>query len=458
MAAPPPATLRVATYNILSPALIASHAPLTPMACLQASFRLASVLRQLQPECDARAVVCLQEVAASWAGPLHAFFSRQGYTFITALYGHRRNNFMGVGIAFPHAQYELLDADIACLCDTKQPRPPLPAPPPPPPPTLLQRCLGALTAPLALLLRLALGGAAPPPLPPQPGAGGSANGGSPSASAAALWDLVYQRVNQMASVRLRPLPAAAAAAGSAGGSAPSFSVSCYHMPCLYLNRALMSVHCALAGQHAHAFAAGGRYVLAGDFNIKPCDPQYRLLTRGSAQEEAPPPEWEGDTWQPCVVPLTSAYCAHTGSEPAFTNFAHTEDGAAPFVETCVLVCAPGVLPSQRSLPPSLTATTPHPSPRIPTYPRQAGLHIPVARLEDCVRAGPALSRAGGRPPCPRSSSPRTTSCSLPRSRSREWTRALLQYTFISCSFSYELVSSLISLSGPPAAPAAPCKA
>ena len=294
-------SVRIATYNILSPALVASHAPHTPDAFLASSHRLPLLLRALQPEVDARAVICLQEVAIAWVGPLHTFFCAAGYQLVTACYGTRKNGFMGVALAVPTAQYELLGAEVVCVSDTKAPRaPPHPPPlPPPPPPSPLQRLLAACCLP----------------------GPGSEQGGT--------WATVRGRVNQLASVRLR------ARAGAGGGDGLTFCVSCYHMPCLFMDRPVMSAHCALAAQAAHAFAAGQRYVLAGDFNIKPVDPQYELLTRGAASRELPPPEFEGDSWRPTVAPLASAYAQANGREPPFTNYAQQTRDAAPFIETCV---------------------------------------------------------------------------------------------------------------------------
>ena len=135
-------------------------------------------------------------------------------------------------------------------------------------------------------------------------------------------------MNQMASVRLR--------VRGEEGSARAFTVSCYHMPCLFTNSQFMTLHCALAAQHAHAFAAGSRYILAGDFNIKPSSPQYHLLTRGACSSRGDEPEgqeYPGDSWQARVAPLVSAYAEKLGREPPFTNCAQGAAMAQPFCDT-----------------------------------------------------------------------------------------------------------------------------
>lgn len=40
-------------------------------------------------------VICLQEVGIEWAGDLHVYFMARGYSFVTAHYGKRFNNYMG---------------------------------------------------------------------------------------------------------------------------------------------------------------------------------------------------------------------------------------------------------------------------------------------------------------------------------------------------------------------------
>ena len=345
--------VRVVTYNVLSPALAPGHAPHSPDAFLASAHRLPLLLRALAPEVSSLAVICLQEVATAWAGSLHAFFAASDYHLLTASYGSRRNGFMGVALAFPTRHFELLAAEVTCVSDTK-------CPPPPPPP--LQPVLPAPAAPLA----------------PAPGLGSSA---APSSASSSTWEAVRGRVNQLISVRLR------ARAGAGDDGAAAFCVSTYHMPCLFMDRPVMTVHCALAAQAAHAFADGARYILAGDFNIKPGDAQYELFTRGASEREAPPPEFEGDAWRPTLAaPLASAYAqAAGGREPPFTNYAQHTEEAEPFIDTCVahfVPARPALLPLTLPFPPRIF----HP------YASQPGLHFPLARVAGGGGQAPALCR------------------------------------------------------------------
>jgi endonuclease/exonuclease/phosphatase family metal-dependent hydrolase len=47
----------------------------------------------------------------------------------------------------------------------------------------------------------------------------------------------------------------------------------------------MTIHSALAAQHAQKYARDDPYVLMGDFNFTPSSSQYDLLTKGTMNVE-----------------------------------------------------------------------------------------------------------------------------------------------------------------------------
>ena len=66
----------------------------------------------------------------------------------------------------------------------------------------------------------------------------------------------------------------------------------------------------------------------GDFNVKPGDTSYDVITKGQIQAGADPMEIpkipHGSKWVAKLNrPLRSAYMIAHGSEPDFTNYAHT---------------------------------------------------------------------------------------------------------------------------------------
>lgn len=84
------------------------------------------------------------------------------------------------------------------------------------------------------------------------------------------------------------------------------------MSCPPLSSASHEAEDLCGAQHSARLASrnGEPYVLCGDFNIKPGDSTYGLITTGSIQEGHPdiPGEREWDPWTPSVkAPMKSAY-------------------------------------------------------------------------------------------------------------------------------------------------------
>jgi hypothetical protein len=98
----------------------------------------------------------------------------------------------------------------------------------------------------------------------------------------------------------------------------------------------MVLHAALATQHIQRLAlhTNAPCVLAGDFNFKPGDAAYRLVTTADTQLGAAYPNVpQGDAWTPqLMLPMKSAYLEQQGSEPDFTNYAQIQDEDS-FIDT-----------------------------------------------------------------------------------------------------------------------------
>lgn len=126
----------------------------------------------------------------------------------------------------------------------------------------------------------------------------------------------------------------------------ALTVATYHMPCAFWSPPAMVINTALMSAAFHRLVPPGEAgIMAGDFNIKPGDAAYRLLTtgglpRGDAAYPHPRPH---DPWRPDVpAPLASAYVRVRGREPGWTNFARIGDAPA-FVETLdYVLVTPGV--------------------------------------------------------------------------------------------------------------------
>ena len=127
----------------------------------------------------------------------------------------------------------------------------------------------------------------------------------------------------------------------------AFGVAVYHMPCAFWAPSVMTIPAALAAQRITALAKDDLpFALVGDWNFMPSSPQYAMMTQGGevpAGDPAAPVAPAHEPWVARVpVPLTSAYAAAHGAEPAFTNHALVRD-QPPFIE-CLdyIFVSPGV--------------------------------------------------------------------------------------------------------------------
>ena len=151
---------------------------------------------------------------------------------------------------------------------------------------------------------------------------------------------------------------------------PEVAVWCgtYHMPCAFMQPKLMAMHAALAVQHLQRLArpSSAPCVLGGDWNIKPWDPAYKLLTTGRmdhALDAHYPAAPAGDAWTPNLpCAMRSGYAEAHGREPDFTNCAQARDepvfiGCLDYVFVSPHVRVLGAPP----LPPMPQAATPQPT-------------------------------------------------------------------------------------------------
>mmetsp|Transcript_70642 Transcript_70642/g.147990 ORF Transcript_70642/g.147990 Transcript_70642/m.147990 type:complete len:440 (+) Transcript_70642:114-1433(+) len=306
--------IKVTTYNLLAPKLSnAAHFPECPPGCTEQENRFPKIVARLDEWTKGKEIIGLQEVDLLWAGQLHAYFAERGYVAVFAQYGKEFNNYMGVMLAWPRDVYETLDVDISRISDT--------APAETWPKSKKPWAMGL--APFGWLtwrgLKDVLG--CPPP-------------DSPKDIVNFEWETAKSRMNESVMVRLKPR----------GTDLPSFCVATYHMPCLFgppEKVRVVNIHIYLLLAKLKAFSKDSPAVLMGDFNIKPFDSPYALLSSGGdfqAAAKLNAAEVEGleerlKASAPWKSGLTSAYKAYHSAEPLFTNFAQTVGMNTPFVET-----------------------------------------------------------------------------------------------------------------------------
>lgn len=280
-------TIKIITYNILSSSLCSpTHHTSCDPEHLHPDKRMPKIQGILEKVMKVNTIICLQEVSRKQEEDLQPFFHLNDYTFIVSHYSKEKNGYMGVGIAFPHDKFTLRDTRIVRVADGKK------WVQKPKPGKWSKVLTDALTA-IGILGR--------PEIDPL--------------------EYAQHRQNTMVALHLKTKR-----------NYNKFWVSTYHMPCAYRTPLVMTIHAALVAQAIQRIAGDKPYILVGDFNLKPIDEQYKMLTTGELNDNNPvyflP---KGDNWLPTVLPMKSAYKELNGVEPYFTNYAQPR-GRPVFIE------------------------------------------------------------------------------------------------------------------------------
>lgn len=317
-----PVLAHIVTYNVLSSSLAsASHYPQCDPSDLDANTRFARLLAKLEQPIASRAVICLQEVSLAWTGPLHSFFASRQFHFVVANYGSYFNGYMGVGLAFPVNVYDALDIRVERLTDSHRwPRQPQL--------TGAAKFISDIRARLCVAWEALFGDIGK--------SKASRHKNGRESNSADVWSKSRDRRNMIIFARLR---------SKTNGA--RLCVGTYHMPCAFYSPPQMMIHSALVVRRFQDLCAGDSGVLAGDFNIKPQDSSYKMITTGqinAADRDYPtivPDNSSPSQWMPTpLFPMKSAYKAVLGQEPDFTNYALVEDNP-PFIDTLdYLFCSP----------------------------------------------------------------------------------------------------------------------
>lgn len=301
--------MKLLTYNVLAPRLgRQSQFPTCRPEDLNPLERFPKIRRRLEESVREGRIIALQEVDLEWAGKLHALFAENGYSVVFAQYGSAFSGYMGVMLAWPIHEYEVVDVEICKVSDTAAkelwPKEVRRAP----------EHYGFLTG---LELYKELGVKVPK-----------------SEYHFDEWDTARKRQNEAVLARFRHRQ-----------SEQPFVVSTYHMPCMFgspAKRRIVHIHTRLLLNRLSAFAKGDPIVLMGDFNVKPSEACYCLAQSGG-DVAAPAERWPEDMNAmvermprgPAVEGgMESAYAAFHGREPEFTNFVKTA-GQADFFCECL---------------------------------------------------------------------------------------------------------------------------
>eukprot|EP00571_Detonula_confervacea_P006089 CAMPEP_0172315578 /NCGR_PEP_ID=MMETSP1058-20130122/25597_1 /TAXON_ID=83371 /ORGANISM="Detonula confervacea, Strain CCMP 353" /LENGTH=414 /DNA_ID=CAMNT_0013029673 /DNA_START=133 /DNA_END=1377 /DNA_ORIENTATION=+ len=337
--------VRIVSYNLLSSKLARpSHFTHANPDHLEADYRLPLILEKLdeamnrgfggEEESAPPTIFALQEVCYPFASELHTFFAQRGYHFVTGLYGRPFNGYMGVGIAYPLKDFETVNVDICRLSDERAGGWPREKIDKDESKDALGQIFSRITKKVGAIASQTMK---------------TINNriikrlGYDVKKVIDPWDMSKNRFNVLLTATLR----------YRAGECSTFSISNYHMPCAFFAPAVMNIHTEMVSKRVQDLAveswksiqsdkcpeeADGEtktipYILAGDFNIMPDSPHYKLVTTGKLDKSDPtyPPAKHGEEWKIEALPMDSAYAA-SSVEPEFTNYAHCRDDD-PFIGT-----------------------------------------------------------------------------------------------------------------------------
>ncbi|UJR17065.1 hypothetical protein I4U23_003962 [Adineta vaga] len=276
--------VRLVTYNILVPALAEEPGYYIESRpeYLRIDYRWKLIKSQLEKEIRSHknTIICLQEVSNTLLPTLQSFFQQMNYKLFESLYGNHYNDYMGVAVAIPNTM-SLIYQNTINIGD---------------------------------YIRSTIQSADKDP------------------RASAWWtnlkDSFTKKIKRNSDdpwKKSMSLENTLVCVGVLVYGKPLF-IGTYHMPCLFMIPDVMVIHSSAVKDLMFQLADGRPFILAGDFNLKPNDISYRVLThRGYAQNIVLPKV--GDHGITCPFNthqiLRSAYREKNGREPNYTNFAST---------------------------------------------------------------------------------------------------------------------------------------
>ncbi|CAF1619639.1 unnamed protein product [Rotaria sp. Silwood1] len=276
-------TVRIVSYNILVP--IYGNCPDHYYKCrpefLQTDYRWNLIQSHLEHEIvhHENTIICLQELSLTLLPKLELFFRRLNYTFFHNLYGPRREDYMGVGIAIPVSMqlnsisYIKIGDHIRSISKLHEKKT-----------NIFTWGWNLYECVMKKFIRIA----------------------------SDPWETAMARSNTLICIQVvidnKPL-----------------YIGTYHMPCLYKEPNVMSIHSSVVKDLMFQLAAGENFILAGDFNIKPWDISYQVLTENNyGGYNLPKSNTYEISYRPnCEQVLKSAYREKNGAEPVYTNFCDT---------------------------------------------------------------------------------------------------------------------------------------
>ncbi|CAF3979604.1 unnamed protein product [Adineta steineri] len=278
-------TVRIVSYNIFAP--VYADRPDHYFKCkpefLKSDYRWNLIRCHLKKEIDdhENTIICLQEVSLWFLPKLELFFRQLNYIFFHNLFGQQRNDYLsGVGIAIPISM-QLSSISIIKISDH----------------------IRSMTQPR------------------EKNTNSSTLESDLNQPISDSWEIAMSTPHVFICLQIiidnKPL-----------------YIGTYHMPCFYKEPNVMAIHASVMKDLMFQLTNGEKFILAGDFNIKPQDTSYQaLIGKDCVDFNLPQSNTYQITYQ-CNTKqiLKSAYLEKNGIEPKYTDFSHKK-GSTRFCET-----------------------------------------------------------------------------------------------------------------------------
>lgn len=279
-------TFRIVSYNILVP--IYAERPEHYRKCdekyLGREYRWTLIRSELEKEIreHENTIICFQELSLALLPRLELFFRENNYILHHHLYGKQTNDFMGVGIALPisiplHQIHYIRLGDRLKSINKPQKKE--------------QNLFTWGWQFLQTILEKFI----------------SFNNEDP-------WYLAMRRENALVCLEVTI-------------NGKDLCIGTYHMPCAFKIPDLMAIHASFVKDLMFELAKGKDLILAGDFNMKPHDLNYRMLVEKDIPFQLPISNMYEIKYRANRNQIfRSAYREKNGDEPVYTNFSDTPGG------------------------------------------------------------------------------------------------------------------------------------
>lgn len=274
---------RFVTFNVLVPAYCdaASYAENDP-ADLDNERRFSEILKMIHKEIHLFSVIALQELSLDWSNRLTDVFVAWGYAFETSHYGDKKNDFIGVGIAYPETyvlKRRLVDVPTLRFHEYPNTDPVVDADPGE---AARQEAMEAIDCQLKLIEQAA-----------KHGVYTEALFGSMSQLIETATSNLTKSKRKAANIakpskasqhdlRRKKNHALFLKLALRADEKKTFCVGTYHSPCIYYDTEAMMLFTDCLKRSMLAFAQQKRFVLMGDFNIQPTSDAYQVLAKAKS--------------------------------------------------------------------------------------------------------------------------------------------------------------------------------